>query len=164
MKPRYERPVIVRHQVGSVSKFGSRPTIRVYDKFEGVPIATLVQAYGSPLILFSERILRERMRDLREQMARRAAGLVKEGSYVNLGIGIPTLVSNHLEGRDVFLHSENGILGYGPFPPEGEEDIDLYNASGQLVTALPETAYFDSTVSFAMARSGRAGSPGLGAN
>ena len=88
-------------------------------------------------------------------MALRVAGLLRDGEYVNLGIGLPTLVSNYIEGRGVTLHSENGILGYGAFPAEGEEDLDLYNASGQLVTALPETSYFDSTVSFAMARSGR---------
>lgn len=81
MKPRYERPVIVRHQVGSVSKFGSRPTIRVYDKFEGVPIADLVSKYGSPLILFSERSLRERMRELKDQMATRIPRFTIGWSY-----------------------------------------------------------------------------------
>jgi len=88
-------------------------------------------------------------------MAMRAAALLHDGEYVNLGLGLPTLVSNYLGGRDVTLHAENGILGYGGFPPEGEEDIDLYNASGQLVTPTEETAYFDSLTSFAMARSGR---------
>ncbi|MFN8544724.1 MAG: 3-oxoacid CoA-transferase subunit A [Candidatus Binatia bacterium] len=88
-------------------------------------------------------------------MAMRVAALLRAGEYVNLGIGLPTLVSNYIAGRDVALHAENGILGYGPFPEEGAEDIDLYNASGQLVTPTEETAYFDSTVSFAMARSGR---------
>jgi diaminopimelate decarboxylase len=81
MKPRYERPVIVRHQVGSVSKFGSRPTIRVYDTFEGVPIRDLVATYGSPLILFSERVLRERMRELRDQMATRIPRFTIGWSY-----------------------------------------------------------------------------------
>jgi diaminopimelate decarboxylase len=81
MKPRYERPVMVRHQVGSVSKFGSRPTIRVYDKFEGVPISVLVATYGSPLILFSERLLRERMRELRDQMATRIPRFTIGWSY-----------------------------------------------------------------------------------
>jgi 3-oxoacid CoA-transferase len=96
-------------------------------------------------------------------MALRVAGLLRDGEYVNLGIGLPTLVSNYIEGRGVTLHSENGILGYGPFPAEGAEDLDLYNASGQLVTPLPETSYFDSTVSFAMARSGRVSTIVLGA-
>jgi len=96
-------------------------------------------------------------------MALRVAGLLRDGEYVNLGLGLPTLVSNYIAGRDVTLHSENGILGYGPFPEEGHEDLDLYNASGQLVTPLPETAYFDSTVSFAMARTGRVSTIVLGA-
>src|SRR5271169_5036813 len=96
-------------------------------------------------------------------MAMKAAALLRAGEYVNLGIGLPTLVSNYVGGRGITLHSENGILGFGAFPAEGEEDIDLYNASGQLVTALPETAYFDSTVSFAMARSGRVSTTILGA-
>ncbi len=96
-------------------------------------------------------------------MAMKAAALLHEGEYVNLGIGLPTLVSNYVAGRDVTLHSENGILGYGAFPPEGEEDIDLYNASGQLVTPRPETSYFDSTTSFAMARNGRVSTVILGA-
>jgi 3-oxoacid CoA-transferase len=96
-------------------------------------------------------------------MALRVAGLLRDGEYVNLGIGLPTLVSNYIEDRGVTLHSENGILGYGAFPAEGDEDLDLYNASGQLVTPLPETSYFDSTVSFAMARSGRVSTIVLGA-
>jgi 3-oxoacid CoA-transferase len=96
-------------------------------------------------------------------MALRVAGLLRDGEYVNLGLGLPTLVSNYIAGRGVTLHSENGILGYGAFPEEGDEDLDLYNASGQLVTALPETSYFDSTVSFAMARSGRVSTIVLGA-
>lgn len=96
-------------------------------------------------------------------MAMRTAALLKDGEYVNLGIGLPTMVSNFIAGRGVTLHAENGILGYGPFPPEGSEDVDLYNASGQLVTPLPETSYFDSTVSFAMARTGRVSTIVLGA-
>jgi len=96
-------------------------------------------------------------------MAVRAAALLKHGEYVNLGIGLPTLVSNFIAGKGVTLHAENGILGYGPFPEEGKEDVDLYNASGQLITSLPETSYFDSTVSFAMARTGRVSSIVLGA-
>jgi 3-oxoacid CoA-transferase len=96
-------------------------------------------------------------------MAMKAAALLREGEYVNLGIGLPTQVSNFIEGRDIQLHAENGLLGYGPFPPEGEEDVDLYNASGQLVTPIPGTAYFESTTSFAMARNGRVSSIVLGA-
>ncbi len=96
-------------------------------------------------------------------MAAKAAALLRRGEYVNLGIGLPTLVSNYIAGRQITLHSENGVLGFGPFPAEGEEDIDLYNASGQLVTAIPETSYFDSTVSFAMARTGRVSTTILGA-
>jgi 3-oxoacid CoA-transferase len=96
-------------------------------------------------------------------MAMKAATLLHRGEYVNLGIGLPTMVSNFIADRDVTLHAENGILGYGGFPSEGEEDIDLYNASGQFVTQLPGTAYFDSTVSFAMARSGRVSTIILGA-
>jgi len=96
-------------------------------------------------------------------MAMKVAALLRAGEYVNLGIGLPTMVSNFIGDRDIVLHAENGILGYGPFPPEGEEDVDLYNASGQLVTALAGTAYFDSTTSFAMARSGRVSTIVLGA-
>lgn len=81
MKPRYERPVIVRHQVGSVSKFGARPTMRVFDKFEGVAISDLVAAYGSPLMVFSERVLREKMRELRDQMSTRIPRFTIGWSY-----------------------------------------------------------------------------------
>ncbi len=81
MKPRYERPVLVRHQVGTVSKFGARPTIRVFDKFEGVAISDLVAAYGSPLVVFSERVLRERMAELRDQMATRIPRFTIGWSY-----------------------------------------------------------------------------------
>ena len=95
-------------------------------------------------------------------MAMRAAALLRPGEFVNLGLGLPTLVSNFIAGREVTLHAENGILGYGPFPEEGHEDVDLYNASGQLVTPVPGTSYFDSTVSFAMARTGRVTSVILG--
>lgn len=96
-------------------------------------------------------------------MAMKVAALLRDGEYVNLGIGLPTLVSNFVADRELALHAENGILAYGPFPAEGEEDVDLYNASGQLVTPLPETSYFDSTVSFAMARTGRVSTVVLGA-
>jgi 3-oxoacid CoA-transferase len=96
-------------------------------------------------------------------MAMKAASLLREGEYVNLGLGLPTLVSNFIAGRAITLHAENGILGYGGFPAEGEEDVDMYNASGQLITPVAGMACFDSTVSFAMARSGRVSTVVLGA-
>ena len=100
----------------------------------------------------------------REQMAARAAKELKDGFYVNLGIGIPTLVSNYIpEGMSVQLQSENGMMGMGPFPWEGEEDADLINAGKQTVSELPTTSYFSSADSFAMIRGGHINLSILGA-
>jgi 3-oxoadipate CoA-transferase, beta subunit len=91
----------------------------------------------------------------RDEMARRVAQDIPEGAYVNLGIGVPTLVANHLDpGKDIFLHSENGLLGMGPAPAPGEEDDDLINAGKQHVTLLTGGAYFHHADSFAMMRGG----------
>ena len=99
----------------------------------------------------------------RNQMAERAARELEDGMYVNLGIGIPTLVANYVGDKDITLQSENGMLGMGPFPIEGTEDPDLINAGKQTITEMDRTAYFDSSQSFGMIRGGKIAAAILGA-
>ncbi len=100
----------------------------------------------------------------REQICQRAAKELKDGFYVNLGIGMPTLVANYIPSDiSITLQSENGLLGMGPFPEKGKEDADLINAGKQTITALPESSYFSSAESFAMIRGGHIDASILGA-
>ncbi len=100
----------------------------------------------------------------KEQIAQRIAKELKDGYYVNLGIGIPTLVANYIPaGMDVILQSENGLLGMGPFPFEGNENPDLINAGKQTITTVPGSAFFDSAMSFGMIRAGKVDLTVLGA-
>ena len=104
------------------------------------------------------------MSDTRIVIAKQAARLLVNGDYVNLGIGIPTLITNHLpKGVEITLHTENGMLGYGPYPHEGEQDADLINAGKETITELPGCSYFGTEQSFAMVRGGHVDVTVLGA-
>ncbi len=104
------------------------------------------------------------MSDARVVIAKQAARLLADGDYVNLGIGIPTLITNHLPaGVEITLHTENGMLGYGPYPHEGTQDADLINAGKETITELPGCSYFGTEQSFAMVRGGHVDVTVLGA-
>ena len=104
------------------------------------------------------------MSDARVVIAKQAARLLKNGDYANLGIGIPTLITNHLpKGVEITLHTENGMLGYGPYPREGEQDADIINAGKETITELPGCSYFGTHDSFAMVRGGHVDVTVLGA-
>jgi acetate CoA/acetoacetate CoA-transferase beta subunit len=102
--------------------------------------------------------------DLKEIIARRVARELKDGDVVNLGIGLPTMVANYLpEGVTIVLQSENGIMGMGPAPEPGKEDVDIVNAGGQYVTVNPDAMFFDSATSFGIIRGGHVDATVLGA-
>jgi 3-oxoacid CoA-transferase len=138
--------------------------VRNEDPMDREAIRDLSRRYGKQWDLEARQIADGPQGLPPELMARKAARLLRPGEYVNLGLGIPTLVSNFIDPeRRITLHSENGMLGFGPLVGDADADIDLYNASGQLVSQLPGAAYFHSCDAFAMARSGRVSTVILGA-